>query len=250
MKDAITIARANSTDDLNKRIKVLETYAQSAGFNIVKTIARVGMSAKEAIGLLADFVRQHSAKIVIVDDRLYRNWDDVVLVEDMIQKSELEIHSVGDGQVLRKGSVLNALLGRIYIDHLSEEIIKGQLAKAEKGQYPGRSPYGYSYDEKNRTIMPETTSAKVIKLLFAFCAEGTYSASELQKAVLAQTGERISNARLARILRSRFYCGVFNWSGREYQGTHTPLVDVATFDLVQTIMSATEAKKKRKGEDK
>jgi hypothetical protein len=39
----------------------------------------------------------------------------------------------------------------------------------------------------------------------------------------------MSKANLHRILKSRFYLGLFTWRGREFQGIHPPLVDFGTF---------------------
>ena len=40
------------------------------------------------------------------------------------------------------------------------------------------------------------------------------------------------------MLRNRFYIGLFNWSGVEHVGTHTPLVSVETFANVQSILQS------------
>jgi hypothetical protein len=184
---------------------------------------------------------------VIVEkmDRLCRNLPDFVLVESLVEELGLEVHLVKDGQVLRKESKsqdrlvqgMFALLARNYIQNMQEEIQKGQLVKAEKGQYPGRAMFGYAHDRETRTIVAHPTRTGVVKLIFELYSTGQYSADTLRKEIIKQTGEKISKSRLHEMLKSRFYLGLFTWRGREYKGIHPPLVDPITFERVQDIIA-------------
>ena len=44
--------------------------------------------------------------------------------------------------------------------------------------------------------------------------------------------------KLHQILRNRYYLGLVTWRGVEYEGKHPALVDVATFETVQAVLTA------------
>jgi Recombinase len=120
---------------------------------------------------------------------------------------------------------------------MKEEIAKGQLVKAEKGQYPGRAKWGYMHDRATRTIVAEPKRSPIVTLIFDLYESGMHSLLSLQRKIRETTGERISKAHLARMLKDRFYIGYFRWKGKEYKGIHPPLVDPAKFDRVQEVLS-------------
>jgi DNA invertase Pin-like site-specific DNA recombinase len=265
MQKAVSYARVSSKEQeqgfsLESQVKTARNYSVSNAFNIVKEFT-FSESAKQQgrkhFNAMLDYLRQHTEiRIVIVEkmDRLCRNLNDFVLVESLVEELGLEVHLVKDGQILRKESKsqeklvqgLFALLARNYIQNLQEEILKGQQVKADKGQYPGRAAFGYSHDRESRTIVAHPTRADVVRLIFRLYSSGRYSVAELRRAILEQTGERISKSQLHKILKSRFYLGFFTWRGREYHAIHPPLVDLITFERVQDIVSGRSKAKPRK----
>jgi site-specific DNA recombinase len=132
---------------------------------------------------------------------------------------------------------LRFIMAKRYMDDPAISIVRGQIAKAELGQYPGRAPYGYSHDPQNRRIVPHPTKADVVRSIFRLYALRSCSAAELRKTVAGETRTWIAKSQLFRILRSSFYVGHFTWGGREFSGTHEPLVDPVTFARVQEIIS-------------
>jgi DNA invertase Pin-like site-specific DNA recombinase len=256
MQKAVSYARVSSKEQelgfsLESQVNTYTGYAASNAFLIVKEF-KFSESAKQQgrkhFNEMLDFLRRNrDVRVVLVEktDRLSRNLHDFVMVEDLVEELGIEIHLIKEGQVLRKASKsqdrlvqgIFALLARNYIQNMQEEILKGQLVKAEKGQYPGRAMFGYSHDRETRTIVAHPTRTGVVKLIFELYSTGQYSADTLRKEIIKQTGEKISKSRLHEILKSRFYLGFFTWRGREYQGIHPPLVDSITFKRVQDIIS-------------
>jgi site-specific DNA recombinase len=262
VKDAVSYARVSSKEQeqgfsLDSQVRTLSDYAVSKAFRIVKEF-RYAESAKKQgrkhFNAMLDYLREHpEVRIVLVEktDRLSRNLKDFVLVESLVEELGLEIHLVKEGQILRKESKsqdrlvqgMFALLARNYIQNQQEEILKGQVVKAEKGQYPGRAPFGYTHDRQTRTIVAHPTRAAVVMLIFELYSSGRYVVATLRKAILEKTGERISKSRLHKMLKCPFYLGSFSWRGREYDGIHPRLVDSVTFDRVQQIISGRNGKK-------
>jgi DNA invertase Pin-like site-specific DNA recombinase len=255
MRKAVSYARVSSKEQelgcsLEPQVKTLRGYAASNSFKTVKEFT-FSESAKQQgrkhFNEMLDYLRQHrDVRAVIVEktDRLCRNLNDFVLVESLVEELGLEVHLVKEGQVLRRGSKsqdklvqeLFALLDRNYILNLQEEILKGQAAKAEMGQYPGRAPFGYAHDRETRTIVTHPAKASVVNLIFELYSSGTYSVEELRKKVIEETGERLSKSLLHRILKSRFYLGFFTWRGREYTGKHPGIINPELYLQVQAVL--------------
>jgi len=267
MKSAVSYARVSSEEQrkgfsLESQVRTERNYAASNGFDIVKEFT-ISESAKKQgrkhFNAMLDYLREHpDVRVVLVEkmDRLCRNLPDFVAVERLVEELGLEIHLIKDGQVLRREAKsqdrlvqgMFALLARNYIQNQQEEIQKGQTIKAEKGQYPGRAPFGYAHDRERRTIVTHPTRAGVVTLLFELHSTGRYTIDTLRKAIIEKTGEKISKSYLHKVLTSQFYLGEFTWRGREYQGIHPRLVDSTTFERVQDIVSGRSKPKPRRHE--
>jgi site-specific DNA recombinase len=265
MKATVLYARVSSKEQeqgfsLESQERTGRAYAKSKGFEIVREFSYSESAKKQGrkhFNAMVEYLRANPAvRIVLVEktDRLSRNLKDYVMLESLVEELELEIHLIKEGQVLQTGSKsqdklvqgMFALLARNYIQNLQEEVQKGQTVKAEKGQYPGRAPFGYAHDRQTRTIVAHPNRAGVVRLLFELHSTGWYTVMTLRKAIIEKTGERISKSYLHKILTSRFYLGKFTWRGREYQGIHPPLIDCVTFESVQQIISGRSKRKAQK----
>lgn len=265
MKNAVTYARVSSKEQeqgfsLESQVGTASTYAGAKQFDVVKVFAHSESAKKQGrkhFNSMLDYLREHrDVKVVLVEktDRLCRNLHDFVMIESLVEELGLEIHLIKEGQILQRNAKsqdrlvqgLFALLARNFIQNQQEEIQKGLLLKAQKGHYPGRAPFGYAHDRETRTIVQHSTRADVVQLMFQLQATGSHSLKTLRKAIIAKTGERVSKSHLAKILRSRFYTGSFTWRGAEYAGKHPRLVDLATFNRVQQILSGRNKAKPRR----
>jgi hypothetical protein len=177
-------------------------------------------------------------------DRLYRNYKDRVLIDDL----EVEIHFVKDGRVIGKDSRpsdkfahdIETAQARFYLNNLSEEVKKGQRQKAKQGSYPGGVvSLGYIRNKLNKSIEPDPERAPIIRALFELYSQGDKSIDNVhefaQKARLTypRSGRIISRSEVERLLKKVFYAGKFYWNDMLYQGDHPPLVDPDLFDRVQ-----------------
>src|SRR5207244_999266 len=59
-------------------------------------------------------------------------------------------------------------------------------------------------------------------------------------------GRTISRATLYYMFTNPFYAGILNFGGRQYAGRHTPVVTVAEFERVQTILGRTDRPRSEK----
>ena len=112
--------------------------------------------------------------------------------------------------------------------------------KADQGNYPGGNvPYGYLLDKNAGKISPDPLRAYHIKDIFEL-----YAANKLSLRALAswarssglttpRSGKPITMCQIERILKNPFYYGVFLWAGKQYQGSHEPIITRQLFEQTQ-----------------
>ena len=110
---------------------------------------------------------------------------------------------------------------------------------------PGRALYGYMHDRETRTVVEHPKKGKVVKLVFGLYATGEYDIEALRKAIITQTGEKISKSHLHRMLKDCFYIGYFTRRGVEYKGKHPHLVTHSIFARVQGLISGRNGNKSK-----
>lgn len=90
------------------------------------------------------------AVIVEKTDRLYRNFRDLVTLDDLVTTCDVELHLFKESMVVSQKSTghemlvhnIKIVLAKAYIDNLREETIKGSREKAAQGHYPNKAPPG------------------------------------------------------------------------------------------------------------
>ena len=247
---------------ISAQLKLLRGYAKDHGLRIleefqdIETAKQTGRRAfKEMVWFLQGRGRRKAKKpdccIILVEktDRLYRNFKDYVILDEL----DLDIHFVKEGVVLSQDSNssekfmhgIKVLMAKNFIDNLSEETRKGMLEKAEQGIYPSYAPMGYINVLCNdqRFIQPDPDAAMFIRRLFELYSTGRYSVRQLSRMMAdegfksRQKGNRIQNSTIHKILTNPLYHGDFRWAGKQYNGIHEPIISKELFDSVQEKMS-------------
>ena len=255
MIKAVLYARVSSKEQekegfsIPAQIKLLKQYAQTNGIKIVKEFIDVETAKKSGranFGKMVDFLRASvKTNTILVEktDRLYRNFKDYVLLEEI----GVEIHLVKENEIMSGDSQSHAkfihgikvLMAKNYIDNLSEESRKGMLEKAEQGDYPSRAPLGYKNDTTTHRIEVDHEKAELVRKLFEWYATGNYSLKTLSEKVYEEglgyikSGARFSPGTMEKILKNPLYYGYFRWNGILYEGNHTPIISKELFDKVQ-----------------
>ncbi len=266
MTHAVLYARVSSREQeregysIPAQRKLLKAYAESAGLKIVREFIDVESAknpGRKEFGNMLRLLRENpDIRVVLVEktDRLYRNRTDSLAFEELIEKDNLELHLVKENRVISKDCRsqdkfmhdIHVAVARNYSENLKEEVKKGMREKAEQGIYPGHAPLGYRNNTATRNIEVAHEKAPVVRRAFELYATGEYSLLTLRKALRNETGVSIARAYLETILRNPFYIGDFVWRGIRYKGTHTPIVDLATFQRVQDVFAGRNKPKYRK----
>ena len=174
--------------------KLLTDYARNKSITVVNEFVDVETAKKAGrtnFNEMLSFLKKNkNVKIILVEktDRLYRNFKDYVILEDL----DLEIHLVKEGVVLSKNAKsheklmhgFKVLIAKNYIDNLKEETTKGMDEKASQGYFPSGAPIGYiNTTDKNgkKVIKIDPDKAPYIKRLFELFATGNYSLDTVRK---------------------------------------------------------------------
>lgn len=275
MEKAVIYARVSSKDQENEgfsipaQLKLLKEYASKNNFMIVKEFTDAETAKKAGRTQFNDMLKyleeNKNIKHILVEktDRLHRNMTDYVLIEKLVEQSEINIHLIKENGILGKNSRSNekfiygikALMAKNYSDNLSEEVRKGMTEKASQGIYPSGAPYGYlNIRENGKSIIKvDTQSAPFIQKMFELYSTGTYSLLALRKKMLAdgmiyRNGKNFYKSKIETILKNEFYTGVFYWNGKRYEkASHEPLISRELFKRVQDILVNPRKSKSKKG---
>jgi len=139
---------------------------------------------------------------------------------------------------------------KYYVDSLSENVRRGNRAKRDRGWLPCRAPIGYlngrsSTDEK--IIVSDPDRFPLLKRLWSLMLTGGYSVTQLRDIAVDDLGLRtpqrkrvggnpLSISGLYRVFCNPFYAGQIAFGGRWFPGKHDPVVSIAQFEQVQTLL--------------
>ena len=240
--------------------------AQSMGALVVKEFADRGESARSANRpelqkMLASLKEDGGIDYVIVHklDRLARNRADDVEINRAFEEAGVRLVSTSENiDQTPGGMLLHGIMSSIaefYSRNLANEVIKGMGEKARNGGTLGKAPLGYlnvrARDENGReirTIALDEERAPLVRLAFSEYATGNWTVRQLadhlnnRGLTIPPTARKPANPVSVRLLqtllRNPYYKGVISFQGVEYAGAHEPLVDAATWQTVQDILTA------------
>lgn len=199
--------------------------------------------------------------------RFARNRDDAVMYKSILRKQlEIEVISISEPMAEGKmGIITEALIEAMdeyYSINLAEEVKRGMEEKHRRGELQSNPSYGYAV--KDHVLTPKEPEAAYVKEIFRRYLDGAgpYTIARWLNDAGQRThrGGRFQNRTVEYILRNPVYIGKLRWnpSGRSRRdfsdggavlvdGHHEPLVDVETFDAVQTRLDVWKAAHRYKG---
>lgn len=242
--------------------------AGALGAVVVREFVDAGESAKSAdrpeLQSLLDYIRANQIDLVIVHkiDRLARNRLDDVTINLAIREAGARLVSVTENvDETPQGQLVHGIFSSVaefYSRNLAQEVVKGMEEKVRRGGTATRAPLGYLNvrtqlsSGESREVLVDPDRAEHIQWAFTtYAADPDMSIARLTE-LLQDRGltiretpthpERpVHRSHVHRMLTNRYYLGYVTWRGVEYQGTHQPLVDEATFRSVQERLSSNRA---------
>jgi site-specific DNA recombinase len=259
MKKAVLYARVSSKEQekegfsIPAQQKLLYDYALRYGLEIVEEFTDAETAKKAGrtnFKAMVEMVRkQKTIDVILVEktDRLTRNFQDYVQIDELIQKRDIEVHLVKEGEVLSQRSKshtklihgIKVVLAKNFIDNLSEETAKGMMEKAAQGHWPSTAPYGYRNNKETRLVELDEQKSVYVRRAFELYGTGNYSL----KGLIHQLSEegycfrpstpKPSLSNIHHILTNIFYTGHFIFKDLHRLGHHPSIVNMDLFNTVQ-----------------
>ena len=210
--------------------------------------------------MLAYLAQDGRVDYVIVHklDRLARNRADDVEITRAFDEAGVRLVSTSENiDQTPGGMLLHGIMSSIaefYSRNLAAEVIKGMGEKARAGGTIGRAPLGYlnkqgrdSQGRQARWVDIDPVRGPLITQAFAEYATDRWTLSTLTDHLTAhglttaptpsRPSHPLDHNKLLNILRNPYYRGIVTYQGVHYPGRHQPLIDEATWQRVQTVLS-------------
>lgn len=194
--------------------------------------------------------------------RFARNREDSVVYKSMLRK-ELDIdvvsisEDVGDEKMSILFEAMIEAMDEYYSINLAEEVKRGMTEKAKRGGVLSNAGYGYKVENGEYVVVPE--EAEIIRKVFNDYAKGkgylTIARSLNAMGIKSHRGNPIENRTVEYWLNNPLYIGKTRWNpdgklSRTYNadtaiisdGTHTPIIDMETWEKVQEQMKLKKTK--------
>jgi site-specific DNA recombinase len=241
----------------SQRAELARAFGAVPGITIVEWFDE-SMSAKTPgrpiFSALLDRIEKGHADGIVAwhPDRLARNSIDggrIIYLLDQGRLKDLKFATFSFENNPQGKLMLSVLLGfsKYYVDSLSENVKRGNRAKAERGWRPGAFPLGYRNDPVTKTVVVDPEHFAFVRRLFGLALTGVYPVSQLLRIATDDWGYRLPNDRrhkgrvlarstLYKILSNPFYTGQFAWNGQFYPGKHDAVISIAEFARLQAIV--------------
>ena len=210
--------------------------------------------------MLAYLAQDGRGDYVIVHklDRLARNRADDVEITRAFDEAGVRLVSTSENiDHTPGGMLLHGIMSSIaefYSRNLAAEVVKGLSEKARAGGTVGRAPLGYlnkqgrdSQGRQARWVDIDPVRGPLITQAFTEYATDRWTLSTLTDHLTAhglttaptpsRPSHPLDHNKLLAILRNPYYRGIVTYQGVHYPGRHQPLIDEATWQRVQTVLS-------------
>jgi site-specific DNA recombinase len=227
---------------LTDQYEACVAHAQRMGWVIAGLYVDPAISGtkehRPAIDQLKRDVRRYRTTRVLFYrvNRIGRNVRASYATADEVESSGAEVVSATEtfNRTTAAGRLTFGMLAVMaeYGSNQLKEVMQTTLAgKARSGLWVGPVPLGYERD--GRSLRP-SANAPIIEQVFTFYANGRHSYTSIADLLNEQgyqtldwrTGERglFGRESIRTILRNRAYLGYVSSGGKEYQGSHPPLI--------------------------
>lgn len=197
--------------------------------------------------------------ILIYDfSRFARNKEESVMYKALLRK-KLDIEVISITQPLTEGKesiILESMyeaMDEYYSVNLSENVKRGKIEKASRGEFQGQAPYGYIYDKNTKNLIINEETADVVKMIFKKWIEPEMTIKKLcnymnNTGIKTTKGHLWCDRTMKLILQNPAYIGKVRFTEggmlRNYShpnmiikdGKHKPIIDMETWNLAKQKM--------------
>jgi len=258
MKKAVVYARYSShrqgEQSIEGQLAAAYKYANENGYKIVHEYIDRAMTGRndnreQFQKMLKDTGRKQFDTIILWKiDRFGRNREEIAFNKYRCKKNGVKVvyvaESIPDSP---EGVILESVLegmAEYYSLQLSQNVIRGQRASAEKCQCTGGNQLlGYYTDPKTKRYMIDEKNAPTVKLIFKLYSEGM-TVPEVVKEVNSRGLRTIRGLKFTRnsmysMLKNEKYIGVYTYKDEiRVEGGVPAIIDKETFIKVQEMLKA------------
>ena len=226
----------------------LESYCDIKDWHIYKVYTDGGFSGSTTERpALEQLIKDAQSKLfdtvlVYKLDRLSRSQKDTLyLIEDIFLKNNIEFVSLLENfdtstPFGRAVIGLLSVFAQLEREQIKERMQLGKLgrAKAGKSMMWAKTSYGYNYDKETGSMTVNEYEALAIKEIYSSYLAGM-SITKLRDKINEEYPKQPawSYRTIRGILANPVYCGLNQYKGQTFQGTHKPIISLADFEQTQ-----------------
>lgn len=254
MNKVALYVRVSTTSQLEEGYSIeeqkakLESYCDIKDWHVYKIYTDGGFSGSTTERpALEQLVRDAQSKLfdtvlVYKLDRLSRSQKDTLyLIEDIFLKNDIEFVSLLENfdtstPFGRAVIGLLSVFAQLEREQIKERMQLGKLgrAKAGKSMMWAKTSYGYNYDKETGSMTVNEYEALAVKEIFTSYLAGM-SITKLRDKINQEYPKQPawSYRTIRGILANPVYCGLNQYKGQTFQGTHKAIISLDDFEQTQ-----------------
>lgn len=226
----------------------LESYCDIKDWHIYKVYTDGGFSGSTTERpALEQLIKDAQSKLfdtvlVYKLDRLSRSQKDTLyLIEDIFLKNNIEFVSLLENfdtstPFGRAVIGLLSVFAQLEREQIKERMQLGKLGRAKSGKSMmwAKTSYGYNYDKETGSMTVNEYEALAVKEIFTSYLAGM-SITKLRDKINDEYPKQPawSYRTIRGILANPVYCGLNQYKGQTFQGTHKPIISLVDFEQTQ-----------------
>nr|DAS60037.1 MAG TPA: integrase [Caudoviricetes sp.] len=246
--------RVSTTSQLEEGYSVeeqkakLESYCDIKDWHIYKVYTDGGFSGSTTERpALEQLIKDAQSKLfdtvlVYKLDRLSRSQKDTLyLIEDIFLKNNIEFVSLLENfdtstPFGRAVIGLLSVFAQLEREQIKERMQLGKLGRAKSGKSMmwAKTSYGYNYDKETGSMTVNEYEALAVKEIYASYLAGM-SITKLRDKINEEYPKKPawSYRTIRGILANPVYCGLNQYKGQTFQGTHKAIISLDDFEQTQ-----------------
>lgn len=243
-----TTAQLEEGYSIEEQKAKLESYCDIKDWHIYKVYTDGGFSGSTTERpALEQLIKDAQSKLfdtvlVYKLDRLSRSQKDTLyLIEDIFLKNNIEFVSLLENfdtstPFGRAVIGLLSVFAQLEREQIKERMQLGKLGRAKSGKSMmwAKTSYGYNYNKDTGTMTVNEYEALTVKEIYASYLAGM-SITKLRDKINEEYPKQPawSYRTIRGILANPVYCGLNQYKGQTFQGTHKPIISIMDFEQTQ-----------------
>lgn len=243
-----TLSQLEEGYSIEEQKAKLESYCDIKDWHVYKVYTDGGFSGSTTERpALEQLIKDAQSKLfdtvlVYKLDRLSRSQKDTLyLIEDIFLKNNIEFVSLLENfdtstPFGRAVIGLLSVFAQLEREQIKERMQLGKLGRAKSGKSMmwAKTSYGYNYDKETGSMTVNEYEALAVKEIYSSYLAGM-SITKLRDKINEEYPKQPawSYRTIRGILANPVYCGLNQYKGQTFQGTHKPLISLADFEQTQ-----------------